>query len=154
LVRFNGRIKPACRRISGARRIQGIDVKITFVSCAAAAALCLWSASASAADTYSCKRVSGGQISSFTMTIDAGAKHIDIPSSTGLAPDPDSIQITDASAHWTYMRGDADFNRKTGRLDWDMTSDYDYLIDIHAMSVGPEKNYKGRVQCTAKRAAH
>ena len=87
----------------------------------------------------------------FRMIIDYDAKGIDIPFSTGLQPDPDSVEITNASARWSFMRGFVDFNRRTGELDWDTTAEYAYLEAIDQPAREPEANFKGRMRCNRRR---
>ena len=83
------------------------------------------------------------------MTLDHGAKTIDVPSATGFQPDPDSVEITDASVRWSFMRGFIVFDQRTGELDWDTTAEYDYLEAIDQPSDQPESNFKGRMKCKA-----
>ena len=126
-------------------------MKITHaVSWAVAATLLLSTplAQASPVGKFVCERLSGGPMSSFAMTIDYDAKEIDIPYRTGfLAPDPDWVEITDTSVHWSFMRGFIVFDRRTGILDWDTTDDYAYLEAIDQPSDRPESDFKGRMQC-------
>src|SRR5665213_1107232 len=94
--------------------------------------LCLGAASAFAVpvDRLVCKRLSGGPMASFAMAIDFDARDIVVPSSTGLQPDPNSAEITKNSAKWSFMRGFAELNRRTGELNWDTTAEYAYLEAI------------------------
>ena len=90
-------------------------LKFVVTVCWAAVAalyLCGWSTFAGQVDKLVCKRVSGGPMTSFHMTIDFDAKDIDVPSGTGLQPDPDSVEITNISAKWSFMRGFVDFDRR------------------------------------------
>lgn len=98
-------------------------------------------------DQFICKRVSGGPMTSFRITIDFDTKAIDVPASTGLQPDLDSVEITSVSARWSFMRGFVDFNRRTGELVWDTTAEYAYLEAIDQPSGVPEATFKGRMQC-------
>ena len=125
-------------------------LKFVVTVCWAAVAalyLCGWSTFAGQVDKLVCKRVSGGPMTSFHMTIDFDAKDIDVPSGTGLQPDPDSVEITNISAKWSFMRGFVDFDRRTGELDWDTTAEYAYLEAIGQPADVPELDFKGRMQC-------
>lgn len=102
---------------------------------------------AQAAAKFFCKRLSGGPVASFVMTIDFEAKDIDVPYATRFSPDPDTVEITATSVQWSFMRGFIKFDRRTGVLDWDTTSDYDYLEAIGQPSDLPEANFKGRMRC-------
>lgn len=123
---------------------------------AAVAALCLCCPPATAGNVgkFVCTRVSGGPMSSFAMTIDFDAKSVDVPSSTGLALNLDPAEITKNSVHWSFMRGTVDFDRRTGKLDWDTTSKYAYLQATNSFSHAPEKDYKGSMQCVPDRPSH
>jgi len=114
-----------------------------------AAALFLSASSARAGPVgkFVCDRLSGGPVSSFAMTVDFDTKAIEVPSSTGFQPDPDSVEITETSVQWSFMRGFIDFDRRTGELDWDTTAEYDYLEAIDQPSGKPESNFRGRMQC-------
>jgi hypothetical protein len=116
--------------------------------CVIAAALCLCSSAlAGQGHKFVCKRQSGGPKSSFVMTIDFDAKQIDVPASSGLRPDPDSIAFTATSVQWSFMRGYSEFHWRTGVLDWDTTAEYAYLAAIGQPSEYPERDYRGRMQC-------
>lgn len=99
------------------------------------------------AETLVCTRQSGGPMPTFSMTVDYDAKEIDVPAASGLEPLPDSVEITPASVQWGFMRGFAELNRKTGRLDWDASSEYAYLETIGQPSGRPESDFKGRMLC-------
>jgi hypothetical protein len=81
------------------------------------------------------------------MTIDFDTKQIDVPASSGLAPDPDSIKFTATSVQWSFMRGYSEFHWQTGVLDWDTTAEYAYLAAIDQPSSYPERDYRGRMRC-------
>ena len=85
------------------------------------------------------------------MIIDYDAKRIEVPSRTGLRPDPDSVEITNASAKWSFMRGFVGFNRRTGELDWDTTAEYAYLEAIDQPPREQESTFKGRMRCKQRR---
>jgi hypothetical protein len=97
-------------------------------------------------DHFACKRLSGGPASPFTLTIDYGAKTVDVPPSTGLETDPDTVVITSTSVAWSVARGGIVFNRSTQELDWDMTDDYDYL-DSTGQFTSPVEDYRGKMHC-------
>lgn len=98
---------------------------------------------------FACDRLSGGPMTSFAMTIDFDAKAVDIPSRTGIRPDFDSVEITDTSVQWSFMRGFVKFDRRTGELDWDTTAEYAYLEAIDHPSGEPESDFEGRMRCKA-----
>jgi hypothetical protein len=120
------------------------------VTCAIALAQCIFSFSASAdqVDKFTCHRISGGPMSAFVMTVNLSTKDIDIPENSGLLPMPDSVEITNTSIQWGFMRGSAKFDRKTYELNWDATAEYDYLDYIGQLTEEPEADFQGRMQCS------
>jgi hypothetical protein len=127
-------------------------VKIALtVNWTALAVLCLCgsSASAGAVDRFFCARVSGGPISSFAMTIDYDAKRVELPDGADLRVDPDTVKVAGDRIEWSFMRGFAMFDRHSGVLDWDTTSEYAYLAAVDSFSHAPESDYKGRMRCRA-----
>ena len=86
-------------------------------------------------------------MASFVLAIDFDARDIVVPAKTGLQPDPDSVKITKNSVQWSFMRGFAELNRRSGELDWDATAEYAYLEAIGHPAGTPESNFKGRMHC-------
>jgi len=98
-----------------------------------------------------CTHVAGGTWwNPAFVTIDGDAQEVTAANSPDAQPyaAPADIAITDATIHWSWMRGFIDFDRKSGHLDWDMTSEYDYLDTIGQTPDDKRENYKGSMQCT------
>ncbi len=119
------------------------------VCCAIAVTQCIFCfpASAGQVDRFTCHRQSGGPMPAFTLTIDLGTKNIDVPPNSGLRPDPDTVEITDSTIKWSFMRGFVTFDRKTHELDWDTTAEYEYLAAIGQPAEQSEAIFQGRMRC-------
>lgn len=99
------------------------------------------------AERFVCERQSGGPMSSFALVVDYGAKSVNVPSTTGLETDADTIVVTDTSVKWSVMRGGVVFDRHTHELDWDMSDDYYYLEATGQFTDGPVESYRGKMRC-------
>lgn len=117
---------------------------------AAGLALLLGSSCAAAdVERYVCKRVSGGPIADFMLTVDEGANKVDIsPGMSFSVQDPDEVKITKSDVSWDFMRGFVDFDRASLKFVWDETAEYGYLMNIGHTPDDPESNYCGVAQCT------
>lgn len=103
-----------------------------------------------------CKHVSGGTWwNPAFVTIDGEGQEVTSASSRNehAYAQPADIAITDTAIHWSWMRGFVDFDRKSGRLDWDMRSEYDYLDAIGQKADEPRDDYTGRMQCAVDSGA-
>lgn len=82
-----------------------------------------------------------------TLTIDTAAKTIETRPDGTFEPLSNSLEISDATIRWGFMRGSADLDRKTGKLAWDATSEYDYLEAIGQKPREARDTFAGRMQC-------
>jgi len=118
-----------------------------------AAALCGPAlAGSSAVQRLSCTRASGAPMQDFVLIVDDHAKTLDMEPdfwfSPSHSPSTDPSTFKGNTIEWTYMRGYAVLDRKTGLLDWDDTGEYDYLETIgQADASDSEENYRGKMQC-------
>ena len=84
-----------------------------------------------------------------TITIDTTAKTIETTPNSGLEPLANSLEVSGATVRWGFMRGGADLDRKTGRLSWDATAEYDYLDYIGQRPNAARETFIGHMQCKA-----
>jgi len=98
-----------------------------------------------------CTRVSGARMHDITLTIDDGANKLSVEPYDWFSPDDaQAITFKGDTVEWTYMRGYAVLDRKTGVVAWDDTGEYEYLENIgHADAGDSEDNYRGEMQCKA-----
>jgi hypothetical protein len=156
VVRFKAKPYSRSTVVDRFRSVKGLTLKISLVW-VIAPALCLCASAAVAGHErkFVCKRQSGGPMSDFTLTIDLDEKQIDVPSRTGFQPDEaGAVAITNGSVEWSFMRGFAKYNRRTGELDWDTSPEYAYLEEIGQPSGQPESDFRGRVQCEKAGLSH
>jgi hypothetical protein len=118
------------------------------VACSAVATL-LPSLAFGAVERFVCRYQSGQSIPTTTITINTAAKTIEIAPTSELEPMADSLQVSAATFSWGFMRGSADLNRKTGKLAWDATPEYDYLDYIGQKPHEARETFTGRMQCKA-----
>ncbi len=112
----------------------------------AAACVCT-TALADPAVHLACHRTAGGTYwTTLSLTIDVGAKTVD---ADGVYVLPETVEFTEKTVTWSVMRGYFVFDRKSGRLDWDVTAEYAYLEAIGQPSNEPEANFKGAMHCAA-----
>jgi hypothetical protein len=120
------------------------------IACALAVTL-LPSLAFGAVKRFICRHQSGQSMPTVTITIDTAAKTIEITPTSGLEPVPNSFEISAMTFSWGFMRGSADLDRKTGKLAWDATSEYDYLDYIGQRPKDERETFTGRMQCRAVR---
>ncbi|MBV9903246.1 MAG: hypothetical protein JO346_01550 [Alphaproteobacteria bacterium] len=101
----------------------------------------------------SCTHLSGGRMQDFVLVVDDKEKTLDMEPdfwfSPSHSPGPDAATFKTGTIEWTYMRGYAVLDRKTGIVDWDDTGEHDYLDAIgHADPRDSEDNYRGKLRCT------
>ena len=98
-----------------------------------------------------CTRLSGARIHDLTLVIDDKEKSLDVEPEGYLSPllEPQTYALTFKRdrIEWSYMRGTAVLDRKTGRVDWDDTGEYEYLEEIGQPDARGEDNYRGKMQC-------
>ena len=123
-----------------------VERRAVFVAMVAAALYVPTAQARSAAQHFDCKRVSGGDLSTLSFTIDFAAKTVDV-SPDWLQPLPESLDINDAHVEWTFMRGYIALDRKTLALEWDDTAEYDYLEQIGQPATQARDTFKARLQC-------
>lgn len=118
------------------------------------AALCgpAFAESTASVQRLSCARLSGAPMQNFVLVVDDSAKTLDMEPDFWFSPDhspgADSTTFKGGTIEWTYMRGYAVLDRKTGLLDWDDSGEYDYLETIgQADANDSEENYRGKMQC-------
>ena len=113
-------------------------------------ALCGPAPAAAPVQRLSCTHLSGAPMHDLTMVIDDSAKNLTVEPEDWFAPDPamSPVEFKGDTIEWSYMRGGATLDRKTGILDWDDTGEYSYLEAIgHADPDDKEENYRGKMQC-------
>jgi len=115
------------------------------IACSAAATF-LPSLAFGAVERFICRE--SPSMPALTITIDTAAKTAEIAPSV-LEPMDGSLQISGTTFSWTFMRGSADLDRKTGRLSWDATPEYDYLDAIGQKPNEARETYIGQTQCKA-----
>jgi len=116
------------------------------------AALCGPAVAGASVQRLSCTRLSGGPMRAFNVVINDTEKTLSLePDTWWLSPDrmPDVPPAFEGDTiKWSYMRGVAVLDRKTGILDWDDTDEYAYLENIgQADPADKEENYRGKMQC-------
>ena len=102
-----------------------------------------------AVERFVCRYQTGQRIPTVTVTIDTAAKTIEITPTSELEPVPNSLEISAATFSWGFMRGFAELERKTGKLAWDATSEYDYLDTIGQKPKEARETFIGHMQCKA-----
>jgi hypothetical protein len=103
---------------------------------------------AQAAEHFGCHRISGGDAApAVTIAIDYTTKTVEISPDNWFYPMEDSIEITDKTVRWGFMRGGATFDRQTHIFDWDARSEWDYLDYIGQTPTVPVDEYHGVMQC-------
>ena len=116
---------------------------------AAAAALCFSGVAFAGPVHLACKHVAGGTWwNPAYVTIDSAAQEVTSGEGARAYATPAEIEITDRAIKWSWMRGFVGFDRKCGKLDWDMTAEYDYLTAIDQPPDEPREDYRGSMQCT------
>ena len=118
------------------------------VACSLAATL-LPSLAFAAVERFVCRHQTGQSMQTVTITIDTAAKTIVITPTSELEPLANSLEISAATFSWGFMRGSADLDRKTGKLAWDATDEYDYLDYIGQKPKEARETFTGRMQCKA-----
>lgn len=88
----------------------------------------------------------------FVLIVDDKAKTLDMEPDFWFSPshdlEADPKPFKGNTIEWSYMRGYAVLDRKTGLLQWDDTGEYSYLQDIgQADPADSEANYRGTMQC-------
>jgi len=116
------------------------------IACSAAATL-LPSLAFATIERFVCRHRTDQDMPTMTITIDTTAKTIAITPNSGLEPMEDSLKVSDATFSWSFMRGSADLDRKTSKLAWDATPEYDYLDYIGQRPKEARETFIGRMQC-------
>jgi hypothetical protein len=109
--------------------------------------LCSSSLAFAAVERFVCRHRTDQDLPTMTITIDTAAMTIAITPNSGLEPMDNSLEISGTTARWSFMRGFADLDRKTGKLTWDATAEYDYLDAIGQKPNDARETYNGRMQC-------
>jgi hypothetical protein len=116
---------------------------------ACAVAATLLPSLAFAVERFVCRHRTDQDMPTMTITVDTTGKTIAITPNSGLEPVENTLEISDATVHWGFMRGTADLDRKTGKLVWDATPEYDYLDTIGQKPRDARETFAGRMQCKA-----
>jgi hypothetical protein len=95
----------------------------------------------------------------FVLIVDDKAKTVDMEPDFWFSPDhspeADPSPFKGYTIEWSYMRGYAVLDRKTGLLDWDDTGEYSYLEAIgQADANDSEANYRGKMRCKVLENSH
>jgi hypothetical protein len=115
----------------------------------AAALLCSSSLAFAAVERFVCRHRTDQDLPTMTISIDTASKTIAITPNSGLEPMEGSLEISATTFSWGFMRGSADLDRKTGKLAWDATPEYDYLDYIGQKPHEARETFTGRMQCKA-----
>jgi hypothetical protein len=102
-----------------------------------------------AVERFTCRYQAGQHMPTVTLTIDTSAKTIETSPDGAFEPLSNSLEISPATVRWSFIRGFADLDRKSGKLAWDATSEYDYLEAIGQKPHEARDTFAGRLQCKA-----
>ena len=131
--------------MQSSRRISLRETIILSIAALACSSSLAWGA----VERFVCRYQSGQHMPTITLVIDTAAKTIETTPDGELEPVPNSVEVSATTFRWGFMRGSADLDRKTGKLAWDATSEYDYLDYIGQKPDAARETFVGRMQCKA-----